>query len=52
MYPDADIPVLQMSLPTQDPDRLTLLFSVVQQAPKLAVAINVYNQLRQLAERS
>jgi 4,5-DOPA dioxygenase extradiol len=22
MYPDADVPVLQMSLPTQDPDRL------------------------------
>jgi hypothetical protein len=37
---------------TQDPDRLTLLFSVVQQAPKLAAAVNVYNQLRQLAERS
>ncbi|HEX7716714.1 MAG TPA: class III extradiol ring-cleavage dioxygenase, partial [Marmoricola sp.] len=25
MYPDADIPVLQMSLPTQDPDRLLAL---------------------------
>ncbi|MGH3411858.1 MAG: dioxygenase family protein [Marmoricola sp.] len=25
MYPDADIPVLQMSLPTQDPDRLMAL---------------------------
>ncbi len=25
MYPDADIPVLQMSLPTQDPDRLLKL---------------------------
>ena len=25
MYPDADIPVLQMSLPTQDPDRLMKL---------------------------
>jgi 4,5-DOPA dioxygenase extradiol len=25
MYPDADIPVLQMSLPTDDPDRLLAL---------------------------
>jgi 4,5-DOPA dioxygenase extradiol len=27
MYPEADIPVLQMSLPTQDPDRLLALGS-------------------------
>ena len=37
---------------TQDPDRLTLLFNVVQQAPKLATAINVYTQLRRLADQS
>lgn len=37
---------------TQDPDRLTLLFNVVQQAPKLATAITVYGQLRRLADQS
>lgn len=35
---------------TQDPDRLTLLFNVVQQAPKLATAVNVFTQLRRMAE--
>jgi hypothetical protein len=37
---------------TQDPDRLTLLFNVVQQAPKLATAVTVFTQLRRLAEQS
>lgn len=35
---------------TQDPDRLTVLFNVVQQAPKLATVVNVFTQLRAMAE--
>jgi 4,5-DOPA dioxygenase extradiol len=30
MYPDADVPVLQMSLPTQDPDRLMAIGKALQ----------------------
>jgi len=37
---------------TADPDRLTLLFSVVQQASKLAAIVNVYSSLRQMAEEA
>ena len=34
---------------TQDPDRLTVLFTVVQQASKLAAIVGDYSQLRQMA---
>lgn len=34
----------------QDPDRLTVLFNVVQQAGKLATMVTVYTELRHLAE--
>jgi hypothetical protein len=37
---------------TQDPDRLTVLFNVVQQASKLATMVSVYTQLRRMAEES
>ncbi len=35
---------------TQDPDRLTVLFNVVQQASKLATVVAVYSEVRRLAE--
>lgn len=34
----------------EDPDRLTVLFNVVQHAPQLATAIGIYIDLRQMAE--
>lgn len=37
---------------TADPDRLTVLFNVVQQASKLGTVVTVFNQLRHLAEES
>jgi hypothetical protein len=48
----ADLEALQAMTDslTQDPDRLTVLFGVVQHAPKLATAISVYTQLRRMAE--
>lgn len=36
----------------QYPDRLTVLFNVVQQASKLATVVAVYNQLRKYAEEN
>jgi hypothetical protein len=38
MYPDADIPVLQMSLPTQDPYRLLTLGTRLRELPAGPVA--------------
>lgn len=34
----------------QDPDRLTVLFNVVQQASKLAAIVSLFGQLRRMAE--
>jgi hypothetical protein len=34
----------------QDPDRLTVLFNVVQQASKLAAVVTLFGQLRRMAE--